>query len=197
LNNNQFIKNICNFGILEPSHTLAKIHLKALHTNRFHILFALSFTLFINTLSFGQDRPGSGIPITPKPETPKQQTINDSIPNGEDVLIINEKILDSTLTDSTKQKKGLLEGIVSYKAKDYTSFNRKDQKLYLYNEAEIIYQDMQINAGTIVIDYSKNEVYAGRLKDSLGEYSQRPIFKQGESVVEPDSIRFNLDRKKH
>src|SRR5690606_23429580 len=69
-------------------------------------------------------------------------------------------------------------------------------KLYLYNEAEIIYKDMQINAGTIVIDYSKNEVYAGRLKDSLGEYSQRPVFKQGESVVEPDSIRFNIDTEK-
>ena len=183
-------------AIQKPSHTLAKIHLKALHTNRFHILFALSFTVFINTLSYAQDRPGSGIPISPNPKTTTPQIVKDTLSSKEELLIINEKALDSTLTDSTKQKKGLLEGIVSYKATDYTSFNRKEEKLYLYNEAEIIYKDMQINAGTIVIDYSKNEVYAGRLKDSLGEYSQRPVFKQGESVVEPDSIRFNIDTEK-
>ena len=41
-------------AIQKPSHTLAKIHSKALHTNRIHILFALSFTVFINTFSFAQ-----------------------------------------------------------------------------------------------------------------------------------------------
>ena len=48
----------------------------------------------------------------------------------------------------------------------------------------------------IVIDYAKKEVYAGRIKDSLGEFSQLPVFKQGESVIEPDSIRFNFDNQK-
>lgn len=41
------------------------------------------------------------------------------------------------------------------------------------------------------MDYEKNEVYAGRLKDSAGVYSQFPYFKQGENIIEPDSIRFN------
>ena len=46
-------------------------------------------------------------------------------------------------------------------------------------------------SGIIVLDYEKNEVYAGRLKDSAGVYSQFPYFKQGENIIEPDSIRFN------
>ncbi|GAA3789271.1 putative LPS assembly protein LptD [Corallibacter vietnamensis] len=110
--------------------------------------------------------------------------------------VISEKGQDSTLQDSVKPKKELLEGIVSYKAKDYTSFNRKEQKLYLYNNAEVYYQDMELKAGIIVIDYNKNEVYAGRIKDSLGEYSQHPTFKQGDNLVEPDSIRFNFDTER-
>ena len=69
-----------------------------------------------------------------------------------------------------------MEGIVTYKAKDYTSVNQKTQQIYLYNEAEIQYKDMDIKAGVIIIDYGKDIVYAGRLKDSLGEYTPTPRF---------------------
>ena len=186
-------------AIQKPSHTLAKIHLKALHTNRFHILFALSFTVFINTFGFAQDTPNKSLSIpSEKKEDPVEVSVDSLLKSKKNTaVIVNEKEQDSTVTDSVKPKKeGLLEGIVSYKAKDYTLFNRKEQKMYLYNEAVIKYQDMEIKAGVIVIDYSKNEVYAGRLKDSTGEYSQKPVFTQGENVVEPDSIRFNIDTKK-
>ncbi|WP_452602738.1 putative LPS assembly protein LptD [Pontimicrobium sp. MEBiC06410] len=186
-------------AIQKPSHTLAKIHLKALHTNRFYILLALSFTVFINTFSYaqvdgGETKGGEIPPVQVKEETIKE---NDSLTQVSiQDLVLNEKKSDSTVTDSVKPKKELLEGIITYNAKDYTSFNRKEQKMYLYNEAEVFYKDMEIKAGIIVIDYSKNEVYAGRLKDSAGVYSQLPVFKQGQSVVEPDSIRFNFDTRK-
>ncbi|MDB2494066.1 putative LPS assembly protein LptD, partial [Flavobacteriaceae bacterium] len=103
---------------------------------------------------------------------------------------------DSIVNDSLSQPKKLLESIVTYKAKDYTSVNQKTQQIYLYNQAEIQYKDMDIKAGIIIIDYGKDIVYAGRLKDSLGNYSQHPVFKQGSDVVEPDSIAFNLKTKK-
>ncbi|MDA9900690.1 putative LPS assembly protein LptD, partial [bacterium] len=46
------------------------------------------------------------------------------------------------------------------------------------------------------IDYANDLVYAGRIKDSLGNYSQPPVFKQGSDIVEPDSIVFNMKTKK-
>ncbi|WP_299886644.1 putative LPS assembly protein LptD [uncultured Lacinutrix sp.] len=186
-------------AIQKPSHTLAKIHLKALHTNRINILFALSFTVFINTFCFSQDTPNKSVTIpAEKKEEPVKVSIDSLLkPKVLNESVIDEKSKDSIVNDSIKpKKKGLLEAIVSYKAKDHTIFNRKEQKMYLYNEAEITYQDMEIKAGIIVIDYSKNEVYAGRIKDSTGEFSQRPVFKQGENIVEPDSIRFNTNTKK-
>ena len=79
--------------------------------------------------------------------------------------------------------------------RDYVSINQREQKIYLYNEAEVYYKDMEIKSGVIVIDYNKNLIYAGRIKDSTG-YSQRPVFKQGSNVVEPDSIIFNSDNRK-
>ena len=53
----------------------------------------------------------------------------------------------------------------------------KRKKLTLYNEAELRYQDYEIKSGIIVLDYEKkNEIYAGRLKDSTGKYYQYPYF---------------------
>ncbi|PIY10663.1 MAG: organic solvent tolerance protein OstA [Flavobacteriaceae bacterium CG_4_10_14_3_um_filter_33_47] len=176
----------------KPSHTFTKIHLKALHTNNFQLLFALSFTVFINMLSFGQDIPKKGTSIQP--------VVKDSlIFNQKDLpeLEVSEKVLDSISQDTLKtKKKEFLEHIVDYSAKDFTTFNQKKQKLYLFNEAEITYGDMNIKAGNIIIDYSKNEVYAKGITDSLGEYSQAPVFKQGSNVVEPDSILFNTKTQK-
>ncbi|MCX7548043.1 putative LPS assembly protein LptD [Xanthomarina sp. F1114] len=179
-------------AIQKPSHTFTKIHLKALHTNNFYILFALSFTVFINTFGFAQDIPKPGKNISSEKT---KDTINVEI-NSLEKIEVSTIEQDSTLNDSIKPKPELLASTVTYKAKDYTSFNSKEQKLYLYNEAEVYFQDMELKAGIIVIDYSKNEVYAGRIKDSAGVYTQRPSFKQGDNLVEPDSIRFNFKTEK-
>lgn len=98
--------------------------------------------------------------------------------------------------DSIKLASGSLMDQVQYKAKDLVRMSQKDQKIYLTNEAEIYYQDTELKAGIIVLDYAKNEVYAGRLKDTLGVYTQLPFFKQGSNEVTPDSIRFNFDTEK-
>ncbi len=105
-------------------------------------------------------------------------------------------VSDSTRLDSINGKQETLLDKIKYKAKDYVRLSKKEQKIYLYNEAEIYYQDTELKAGIIIMDYIKNEVYAGRIKDSLGNYSQHPFFKQGTQEVRPDSIRFNFDTQK-
>ena len=129
--------------------------------------------MFINMFSYAQDRPKTGGEIKP-------EKVNDSVSvnlntiinttKKDSTLVISEKGQDTVKVDSVKPNPEFLTAVVTYKATDYTSFNRKEQKLYLYNEAEIYYEDMEIKAGIIVIDYSKNEVYAGRIKDSLGNF---------------------------
>ncbi|TYA78646.1 putative LPS assembly protein LptD [Seonamhaeicola marinus] len=162
-----------------------------MHTNNFKILFALSFTVFINTLSFGQDLPKKSKTIEP--------VVKDSVTINLDKEKIDkelsEQAKDSTVTDSVKPKE-LLEHIVKYSATDYTKFNHKKNKLYLYNNAKIDYGDMNITAGSITIDYSTNTVYARGITDTIEGYTQKPVFTQGSNVVEPDSILFNTDSKK-
>jgi len=105
-------------------------------------------------------------------------------------------IKDSTEVDSTKKKKPILEGIVNRKAKGYEKIDQRKKEMTLYDEAELYYQDIELKAGIIVLNYETNEVNAGRLKDSLGNYIQYPSFKQGANIIEPDSIRFNTKSKK-
>lgn len=103
----------------------------------------------------------------------------------------NELFATKTLVKKDSTKKPLLEGIVNRKAKDYEKLDQRKKRLTLYNEAELHYIDFELKSGIIVLDYEKNLVFAGRLKDSTGKYTQYPYFKQGENVIEPDSIIFN------
>jgi hypothetical protein len=66
----------------------------------------------------------------------------------------------------------------------------------LYDKAELYYQDVELKAGIIVMNYETNEVYAGRIRDSTGKYTQYPNFKRGANEVQPDSIRFNFKTQK-
>ena len=184
-------KNILNFGISKTRPFITKIHLKALKTIYFQLLFILSFTMLTNSLVAAQ-----GVP-KPAIQTPDSVSVSkikglDSIPNKKPVIAVK----DSVNNDSITKSKGFLDGIINYKAKDITSVNQKKKQIYLYNEAQVQYQDMDIQSGVITIDYANDLVYAGRIKDSLGNYSQPPVFKQGSDIVEPDSIVFNMKTKK-
>ena len=99
-------------------------------------------------------------------------------------------------TDSLKPQNNTLLGKILYEATDTTSISPKEKLIRLYNNAKITYQDMEITSGIIIVDYDKNEIYAGRIKDSLGEYTQLPVFKQGQDEIRPDSLKFNMDTEK-
>ena len=153
------------------SQIFTKILLKALHTKLFHIVFSVILLTIGTTSVFSQE-----IKFT------------DSIKLSSSDLI---KVKDSTVQDSSKKKKPFLDGIVNMKAKDYEKMDQKKKQLTLYNEASIKYTDFDIKAGKIVYDFEKKQVYAGRLKDSAGNYIQRPVFTQGANIIEPDSIVYN------
>lgn len=104
------------------------------------------------------------------------------------------KIADTIKSDTVR--KPLLTDKIKYKAETYARIDQKKKLIQLYDQAELYYQDIELKAGIIVMDYEKEEVYAGRIKDSTGKYTQLPVFKQGSNVVEPDSIRFNYKTKK-
>ena len=141
---------------------------------------------------FAQELPKPKDPIKPKPITDSTVVKTDSLIG----LPIPIKEIDSTSKDSVAKKKEFLTDIVKYKAKDYVSLNQRLQQTKLYNEADVKYDDMTITAGIIIIDHNKDLVYARGIVDTAGVYTQSPVFSQGSSIVEPDSLIFNTVSKK-
>lgn len=108
----------------------------------------------------------------------------------------DEAVEDSIVQDSVVVKEPVLLDKIKRHADGYTILNRKENKLYMYDGAELYYQDVELKSGIIEVDLTTNIVSAGRIKDSLGNFVQPPAFKQGGDEVFPDSLRFNIETKK-
>ena len=155
--------------------------------------------LLCGTTSYSQDIPPKSEVNIPS-ETPDEtvsEPVSDTISASSKPLVseLNEALIDTVKVDSIVPEKEMLTDIVSYYGEDYVYIDQKKSQVYLYNKAYIIYGDMRIDAGIIILDYDKNEVYAKGI-DSLGTYIQKPKFVQASNEVNPDSIRFNFDTKK-
>ena len=85
---------------------------------------------------------------------------------------------------------------IKYDASDSIIIDQTNNKIILYNNAKIIYGDIELTSGLIELDYKNNIVNAGRISDLSGNLSQYPTFKQGGNIVNPDSIKYNFDNQK-
>ena len=192
-------KNIRNFVTLNDAcHT--KIGLIPLQTKTVHLSLFICLFLLCPFLTVAQEFPSknSAIPAS-KEDTTASKAIEDTLSTLSRKQTPKDTtgvVRDSVRTDSVKVKKEPLTDKVAYKATDYERISRSKKKIFLYNEAEVIYEDIQINAGEIILDYESNTVFARGIKDSSGVYTQIPVFKQESNIVKPDSIKFNFDTEK-
>ena len=99
-------------------------------------------------------------------------------------------------TNTKERNSSLLNFPITYKADDSIIVNIRQNKEILIGNAQIIYQNIEITADYIEIDFQKNEVYAKGLPDSTGNISGWPIFKEGADQFEANTIRYNFKTKK-
>ena len=142
-----------------------------MQTNIPNTLFCFVFTLFFSVVLHSQEVETNSIPV---------RSEKDSIaPTIDSEEIVNTTSTTGYVKTDTVRKPQFLTDIVDYTAKDYMRLSPEDNKMYLYNEAKIVYGDMTIEAGLIIIDNEKNEVYAYGIEDSIGDYSTNPNFHPG------------------
>ncbi|TRO66436.1 putative LPS assembly protein LptD [Christiangramia sabulilitoris] len=159
-----------------------------MQTNIPNTLFCFVFTLFFSVVLHSQEIENNSIPVRPE-----RDSILPAIDSAQ--VNIQTNAQDTVQRDSVRKPR-FLTSVVDYTAKDYMRLSPGNNRMYLYNEARIVYGDMTIEAGLIIIDNERNEVYAYGIEDSVGDYTQKPIFTQAQRKVEPDSIRFNFDSQR-
>ncbi len=162
-----------------------------MQTNLTYILLFLSIlsTLSLASQDFGKKET---LPVSIKRDTlPTVKKDTSLFIKANSIL---KKKTDTIAKDSIKPKEAI-DGIITHDAEDYSIQNTKNKTVTLYNKAHVVYTDIDLKAGIIIIDYKNNTVYAKGIKDSTG-YKQRPVFKQGNQESEQDSILFNFKTKK-
>jgi hypothetical protein len=123
------------------------------------------------------------------------QEINPKI--SKDTLKIGVK--DSLVTksiDTIAKPKEILEDIIDHSADSLIRQDIKNNKILLYKNAHVHYKDIDLTAGYIEINNNTNVVTAKGIKDSVGVYQEKPIFKQGNEETKQDSIVFNFKTEK-
>ncbi len=89
-----------------------------------------------------------------------------------------------------------LEYRVDFKSIDSLHFDMVNQKVYMYQEADISYDDINLKANYVEMDFNKTEVFASGLPDSTGLERGQPIFVQGDSEFRSRTMRYNYETKK-
>ena len=105
----------------------------------------------------------------------------------------------STRRDSTKGKKGSpIEEIINGKNTDSLFYDVRNKQIHIYNQGEVKYGNMGLQADYMQIDMNKKEIYAHGKPDSVeGKLSQtHPVFNEGGSSYTMDTITYNFDSKK-
>ncbi len=96
-----------------------------------------------------------------------------------------------------RPRKGLILGYpILYSAEDSIVALIRQKKEILVGNAQIRYQNLELNAAYIEIDFQNNEIFAKGLPDSAGNIVGLPLFKEGSDSFEAKTIRYNFNTKK-
>ncbi len=81
-------------------------------------------------------------------------------------------------------------------AEDSLLYSVDGKKVFLYGDAVVKYQKMELKAAYIEYDMETGVVYAEGRPDSTGNIAGKPIFKEGEKVFKMERMRYNFTTKK-
>ena len=102
---------------------------------------------------------------------------------------------DSIPGDSVAQKRDDLEAPVIYQSKDSMVWY-KNGNAYLYGEGQVNYQKIELKANEITIDLETSTVHAQGTTDSTGVTTGRPVFADGSTPYESETMSYNFKSRK-
>ncbi|MAQ47392.1 MAG: hypothetical protein CMD27_00745 [Flavobacteriales bacterium] len=85
---------------------------------------------------------------------------------------------------------------LKYFAQDSIIYDLNNNKVFLYKNANVNYNNTQLNSSFISIDFNKNILYAIGTYDTLGNYVAPPILTENEKTYKADTIIYNYKTKK-
>ncbi len=117
------------------------------------------------------------------------------MPDSTGIILKTNDSLKSN--DTFRISKDAIDALIDYKADDSTYFDIADKKAYLYGNANVKYNGLDLKAALIIVDFNKRQLYAkGHINDSTGKYVGRPSFNDGDIETEADTMIYNFETKR-
>ena len=114
-------------------------------------------------------------------------------------LIINNlttNAQESLLNKSIDTSNYFINNNIIKDASDSINVDIVNQKLFLYGNASIEYEQTKISAGIIVIDWNENTINARAIMDSLGNMIGYPVFNENGRSFKAKEMTYNYKTKK-
>lgn len=127
--------------------------------------------------------------VMPKDSSLTSASTNTTLPK-DSIKTVTVDSLDEEENDEP------LEHSIVYNARDSIRYETKGQKIYLFGDGYVNYEDMNLKSEFIEIDNEKNTITAYGRKDSLGKDVGTPVFKDGEQEIVCRKMIYNLKTKK-
>ncbi len=125
--------------------------------------------------------------------------ISDTLVAMSDTLVsdaLDVAAADTMATDTTSvNKRDELEAPVVYQSKDSMVWY-KNGNAYLYGDGQVNYQRIELKANEITIDLETSTVYAQGTTDTMGVVTGRPIFADGDTPYESETMSYNFKSRK-
>ncbi|HCE56963.1 MAG TPA: LPS-assembly protein LptD [Prolixibacteraceae bacterium] len=134
-----------------------------------------------------------------EPEKFTLGNFNDTINETPEIALIDTIAADTLMMDSVaidSIKKPIIEDPIVYSAEDSIVVSFDGQRVFLYKNASVKYQQIELTAYYIELDLETKQIYAEGLRDSTGTMSGKPLFKQGSEEYESETMRYNFETEK-
>lgn len=132
--------------------------------------------------------------ISVAPQQPVPDSIFSEYISAQDTIMIDTTGIDTV--GMVKEEKPVIDAPIDYAAVDSMIVSLDGQKVYLYNQAKVTYQNIELEAYYIELDLETKEIYAEGVLDSVGEMTQKPLFRQGSEEYESETMRYNFETEK-
>lgn len=140
-------------------------------------------------------------------EAARRQALIDSLPAAErdslfrataDSLVEARTSQAQQQADTADGGGAFLDDVVTSKTTDSLVYDLRNRTVYLYNQGDVTFQDMNLKADFMRIDMRTKEIYAYGKPDSVEgkAVSTHPVFTEGSASYTMDTITYNIASKK-
>jgi len=127
-------------------------------------------------------------------QLPDSTAYYEIVPPVDSTITDSLAVIDTVAIDSVTP--AVIEAPINYNAEDSIIVSFDGQKVYLYNNAKVTYQEIELTAYYIELNLETKEVYAEGIMDSTETLIQKPDFKDGTDEFESKTLRYNFETEK-